>query len=173
MDLMQQAEELKANGSISAKQFQMLTEMDEDARTMVRALLDAMGSVTGQESDEGDHDDEPASMEYDDKQNEAETMTANSSGVKTFTEQDVERIVANQLRRSKVMDKLTANEACAFEESDLRAMSVEALEKYEKSIRPADYSGAGGFATNSDAVDTNVTPLRANGVLAKIKQKGA
>ena len=178
MDLMQQAEELKANGSISAKQFQMLTEMDEDARTMVRALLDAMGSVTGQESDEGDHDDEPASMEYDDKRNEDGGMNANhqgagQQGVKTFTEQDVERIVANQLRRSKVMDKLTANEACAFEESDLRAMSVEALEKYEKSIRPADYSGAGGFATNSDAVDTNVTPLRANGVLAKIKQKGA
>ena len=172
MDIVKQAEELHANGSVSAKQFQMLQDMDEEGRAMMAALIQALGNVSAQE-DEGDHDDEPAAAEYDEKQNEEHEMTANSQGVKTFTEQDVERIVANQLRRGRVMDKLTANEQCAFEESDLKAMSIEALEKYEKSIRPADYSGAGGFATNSDAVDNTVTPLRANGVLAKIKRKEA
>ena len=172
MDLLKQAEGLKANGSVTAKQFQMLQEMDDEGRAMMAALIQALGNVSAQE--DGVEDEEPAAAEYDDKQNEAEAMNANSDkGVKTFSEQDVERIVANQLRRQKVVDKLTANEQCAFDESDLKAMTIEALEKYEKSIRPADYSGAGGFATNSDAVDTNVTPLRANGVLAKIKRKEA
>ena len=141
---------------------------------MMAALIQALGNVSAQEEPE---EDEPAAAEYDDKQNEKEEpdMNANTDdkGVKTFSEQDVERIVANQLRRQKVMDKLIANEQCAFEESDLRAMNIEALEKYEKSIRPVDYSGAGGFATNSDAVDTNVTPLRSNGVLGKISKKEA
>lgn len=175
MDLLKQAETMKANGSVSAKQFQMLQDMDEEGRAMMAALIQALGNVSAQEEGAPDEEGEPVAAEYDDKQNEAETMNANTDkGVKTFSEQDVERIVANQLRRQKVMDKLTANESCAFEESDLKAMSVEALEKYEKSIRPADYSGAGGFATNSDATaDTTVTPLRANGVLSKIKQKGA
>ena len=172
MDLMKQAEALKSNGSMTAKQFQMVQEMDEEQREMLAAIIGALGNVKSQ--DEPDEEGEPAVAEYEDKQNEEHEMSLNSKGVKTFSEQDVERIVANQMRRQKVMDKITANEACAFEESDLHAMSVEALEKYEKSIRPADYSGAGGFATNSDAIDTNVQPLRANGVLSKIKsQKGA
>ena len=49
-------------------------------------------------------------------------------------------------------------------------MDTGALETYEKSIRPADYSGQGGFAANSDAIDTNVTPLLPRKLLGKKKE---
>lgn len=156
MDLMKQAEQLKANGSLTAKQFQMLQDMDDEGRTMMRALIDALGAANADPVEE----EEPAAMEGAAPANMSQKPVERAQPeVKTFSQADVEEIVANQLRRAKVMERLVANEACAFDEADLRAMNIDALEKYEKSIRPVDYSGAGGFATNSDAVDTNVTPL--------------
>lgn len=169
MDLLKRAEQLKANGSLTAKQFTMLQEMDEEGRTMMRALIDALGATTANELPEEELEEDPAAMEEEPKQMKRKDAEPVST-VKTFSEADVEKIVANQLRRSKVTEKLAANKACAFDEAELRAMSIEALEKYEKSIRPVDYSGNGGFATNSDAVDSNVTPLLPRSSFTKKKE---
>lgn len=163
-------ESVVANKKLSTDQMEMLMGMDAEQLKMAAALAGVLAEGDGVEEPEQveSAEDEPEAMAFDE---EEKPMATNSRKVKTFTEQDVEKIVANQLRRQKVLDKLTANEACAFSESDLKSMSIEAMEKYEKSIRPADYSGAGGFATNSDAVDTNVTPLVPNTLMSRVKAK--
>ena len=78
--------------------------------------------------------------------------------------------VQDHLRRHEVVNKLKANEKCPFSEDDMKAMSVDHLEKLEQSIRPVDYSGAGGFASNSAAIDENVTPLVPRGALQRKKE---
>lgn len=159
---------ITANKKLSTEQMEMLMSMDPEQLKMASALAGVLAEGEGAAEPEQMEEDVPEAMEFDEEET---PMATNSQKVKTFTEKDVEKIVANQLRRQKVLDKLTANEACAFDESDLKSMSIEAMEKYEKSIRPADYSGAGGFATNSDAVDTNVTPLVPNSMMSRVKAK--
>lgn len=162
------AESITANKKLTPEQVEMLMGLDAEQLSMAQAFAAALTESAGDgEAETMEGEEVPAAMEFDDE----EKPVANQSKVKTFTQDDVEKIVANQLRRQKVMDKLTVNESCAFDESDLKSMSIEALEKYEKSIRPQDYSGAGGFATNSDAVDTNVTPLVPNSVMSRVKAK--
>lgn len=161
MDIMKKAEALKANGSITAKQFQMLQEMDSETRAFVAALIDAMGAVAAAEDEPDDMAADPAA---------AAAPVATQAQKQTINADEVQKLVANALRRQRVMDALKANSACAFDEKTLETMSVEALEVYEKSIRPADYSGAVGFASNSNAVDTNVVPLLPRGALAKQKE---
>lgn len=159
-----QAEKLKANGALSAKQYQMLADMDDDALAMVSALVEAL-RMSPAEPEAAETEEEPPmeDNEYEDKN----AMNANA-----FDPAKLEELVANRvadhLRRADVTAKLIANEKCPFDADELKAMSVDHLEKLEKSIRPADYSGQGGMATNSSAIDTNVSPLvpRA-GLLAK------
>lgn len=169
MDIMKKAEALKANGAVSAKQFQMLQEMDEEGRNMMAALIQALAGMPGEE-------DDPEAAAEDDEGEELPAEMQNQRQ-KTYTEADISSLVANQvgeqMRRVRVTDKLTANEACAFDEGELATMSVAQLEKYEKSIRPTDYSGAGGFASNSDAGESNVQPLRAPVGVIRGKQKEA
>ena len=42
-----------------------------------------------------------------------------------------------------LVSELAANQRCAFQEQDLRAMSTEALRKLRASLTPDDYSGRG------------------------------
>ena len=42
-------------------------------------------------------------------------------------------------RKADLVATLTANSACAFNSADLTAMSVEQLEKLDRSLRPANY----------------------------------
>ena len=90
-------------------------------------------------------------------------------------EADIDALVANKvaehLRRHDVVGKLTANERNTLTETDMKAMSVDQLEAIEKMIRPADYSGMGGFASNSDAIDANVTPLVPRGIVGNRKKE--
>jgi hypothetical protein len=162
--LKKQAEALKANGALSAKQYQMLSDMEADQLEMVQALVAAlMGQATNEEDEP---EVEAVAQEYEDK----ETMNANTKEKLV----DVKALVANEvkeaIRRDRVMQKLVANAACPYDEAELQDLSVNHLEKLEKSIRPVDYSGQGGFATNSDAIESNVTPLRLNGVVARKKE---
>lgn len=149
-DLKQKAEALKANGALTAKQYSMLMEMDEEQRMMLAALIEALGKMApaAQVEDEAESDDEVI-VETD----EREKMATN-----------IDKLVAQKveahLRRAKVTDALVANSACPFTAEELAEMPVTHLEKLEKSLRPADYSGRGGFATNSDAVEKDVQPLR-------------
>lgn len=164
------ADAITANKKLSPEQVEMLMSLDAEQLKMAQAFAEALTESAGDggESETMEGDEVPESMEFEEEES---TVANNSQKVKTFTEQDVEKIVANQLRRQKVVEKLKANESCAFDDSDLKSMSIESLEKYEASIRPQDYSGAGGFATNSDAVDTNVTPLVPNSVMSRINAK--
>jgi hypothetical protein len=70
--------------------------------------------------------------------------------------------------RATVMARLTANSECAFSETELQTMSVASLQKYEQSIRPADYSGQGGALIAMAAGDTPLMP--SSGVLSAVKQ---
>lgn len=169
-DLTKKAEALKANGALTAKQFQLLTEMDEDQRAMVKALLDAMGNVNNEE-------EPPAEEEPPVPNNEEDEEPAAMKANKGVDEKQIDKLVANRveqaLRRRDVVERLKANERNPFDDAELATMSVEHLEKFEKSIRPADYSGLGGFASNAAAADTDAKPLTLNrGVLSR-KQKEA
>lgn len=157
--LMQQAQQLHANGKLSAKQIEALQEMDEGQRTMIRALMDAMEMAPpAPEEEPVEENGEPAAAAGDYKENSA--VTNHSAGM---TNEQLDQLVANrvqeQMRRVDVTNRLRTNERNPFSEDEMRTMSVDHLEKLEQSIRPQDYSGQGGFAANSDAVDTNVQPL--------------
>jgi hypothetical protein len=51
--------------------------------------------------------------------------------------------------RNKLITDLAANSRCAFEETELKEMSINALEKLSRSLVGEDYSGMGGPRTNS------------------------
>lgn len=157
--LKKQAEQLKANEKITAEQFEMLSSMDPDQLAMVQALISALEAAPGEAEPEPMQDEqEPEPMAYDDKEN----VNANA-----FDPAKLDELVANRvneaLSRKSVTDKLTANERCPFDAKELQTMSVAQLEKLEKSIRPADYSGQGAFAANSGG--GNVEPLMPRGFI--------
>lgn len=56
-------------------------------------------------------------------------------------------------QRGDIVGRLVANAACAFSRDDLAAMTMDQLEKLERSLTPASYAGrpAGGFSTNQAA----------------------
>lgn len=164
MDPIKRAEELVANKSLTAEHLEMIQSLDDEQKAMLSAVMGALSG--GGEAEE---------MEYEEQEQEEEQMTQNK-GAKPKAEQpiDVDALVANKvaehLRRHDVTQRLVANEACAFTADELKTMNVEHLEKYERSIRPADYSGQGGFAANSDGVDPNASPLRINRGLTSRKE---
>lgn len=174
MDILKKAEEgMKAN-AITPAQFKMVQDMAPEDRTMLGAILQALGEVGGGEMDEVMEDD-PS------KEEEAPLMTQSDKGnaPKAMTEADIQKLIANgvaegvkaEIRRIEVMGKLATNSANKLTEDQMKAMSVEQLEAVEQMIRPADYSGAGGFAANSDAIDTNVQAMPLRGVLGGKKKE--
>lgn len=52
-------------------------------------------------------------------------------------------------RKTDLVTELKANERCAFAETDLQAMNLDQLEKLASSLRPANYTGRGGFRGNN------------------------
>jgi hypothetical protein len=166
MDVLKQAEGLVKANALSAKQLEALQGMEKGDLDLMAAFISALGQTqTAAEMPE----EEPEAAEYDEDKN----MTANKDAKPAPKAEtpDIDALVANKvaehLRRHDVVAKLKANERNPFDEADMKAMSVEHLEKVEKTIRPADYSGQGGFAANSDAIDTNVTPMPLRGVLKR------
>lgn len=159
-EIMKQAEALRANEKLTADQLEMLQGMDPEQLKMVEAIADAL---KGEAEPEASAEPEGEAMEYDDKEQ-----------MQRMSKEDLDSLVANRvqdhLRRHEVVNKLKANEKCPFSEDDMKAMSVDHLEKLEQSIRPVDYSGAGGFASNSAAIDENVTPLVPRGALQRKKE---
>jgi hypothetical protein len=155
------AEKLKKNSVLDAAEYKKITDalgaIPEDKMDAVAALVQAYLTTEAPAAAAEDvPDEEPAVMEEDGQ------IQKNSA--------DIDKIVANKvaehLRRHAVTEKLKTNERCPFSEDDMKAMSVEHLEKLEQSIRPVDYSGAGAYAVNSGS--DNVTPLvLPRGVLAK------
>lgn len=79
-------------------------------------------------------------------------------GLKALREIGPERLkelAASETDRRKVLvDKLEANKACSIEKKDLEKMPLTALDKLDRMLVPADYSGAGGpFRTASSGAD--------------------
>jgi len=54
----------------------------------------------------------------------------------------------NDAHRGGLIERLTANKACAFDADELAAMPTAQLEKLERSLRPADYSGRANAAAS-------------------------
>lgn len=176
--LKEQAEKLKANKKITPEQFDMLMGMDPEQQKMVQALLAALGSAGEMPETEAEGEDEiPEGMEggFDDEDMpmNANTEKGKEKQPKAMTQADIDKLVSNQvretIRRDKVTEKLTANERCPFSEDDLTTMSVDHLEKLEKSLRPADYSMQGGPVTHGAA--SNVEPMLPRPVINAKREK--
>lgn len=168
MDIHAQAEAaLKAN-AITPAQFKMIQDMTPEDRKMLSAVISAIGEMGEPEmAEEMPEDEVPEDMGAD---YEGKNMKAKAAPKAPDIDALVANKVAEHLRRADVVAKLKANEKNALTDADMKTMTVDHLEAVEKMIRPADYSGAGGFAANSTVVDANVTPMRLRGVLGKKKE---
>lgn len=170
--LIQQAEALKANEMITPKQLQMLQDMDEEQLEMIATLAQKMADKDkdatpaepeGPEAEPAPSGEAPAGERMKEK-------GTGKSAEQPQTQADIQAMVKEGVRREKVAERLRTNEANPFSESDLQTASVDHLEKVEAAIRPADYSGQGGPATNAGEPETNVTPLRPKGALTAKKE---
>lgn len=169
--LKQAGDKLVANGKLAAKDIEKLQNFDPEQRKMALALMDSMAEVSEPEDGEELNGDGGDGATNEDGQGggsgeDEEDIVAMSRGK---APKDINKLIANrvdeQVRRSDVVSKLTANAECPFDEKDMAGMSVNHLEKLEKSIRPVDYSGQGGFSANSGTTE-NVQPMTLNkGVL--------
>ena len=155
-----QVEKLKTNEKLSAEQVDMLMAMDEEQLALMGAFVEAIAKT-------GASPEQPAEMEdEDDEEKAAVPAQMSEKDIDAKVEKLLAKKLDTHLRRANVTQKLTANKQNIFSEEELAAMSIESLEKLEKALRPADYSGQGGFAANSDAIDKDVKPLTINrGVL--------
>lgn len=177
MDILEEAKALVKANALDAKQLAAIQQMAPEDRQVMAAFISALGEAGETEAEpevpEGMEDmppeEEKPPVNMKAKEQPKPAIDVNSA--------DFKKLIANEvkegMRRERVLDKLTANSACAFDEKQLAAMDTGTLETYEKSIRPADYSGQGGFATNSSAIDKTVTPLIPRGVLRDTAKKEA
>lgn len=158
MDIMTVAGELKANGKLSAKQFEALQGMDEEQRGMVGAIMDAMtvadkaaakAAKAKSKANEGEEVEEEEEEEEEMRENKS--PKANKGKVLTNAEINelVDQRVADRLDRAEVKAELKANASNPFDDEELNTLPVATLRKTAKAIRPVDYSGQGGFAVHS------------------------
>lgn len=138
-----QVDKLVGNAKLSPEQIELLMEMDPEQLAMVEALADTLGQAAPAPA--------PEAAEEDEAKPDIEEVVANA----------VAKALAANSRAGRVAS-VVANGANVLSESTLKAMSDEDFAKYEASIRPVDYSGAGGFVSNnSDATVTPLVPPRA------------
>ena len=177
MDILKQAGDLVKTNAITPAQFKMLQEMSPEDRTMLQAIISALGEVGEEEVEmEEVEDEEMAGMgdEYAKNMSKGKAKASSKSGdTVTMTQEQIDKMVANSvkdhLRRTDIVGKLVANDRNTLTEEQMATMSVDQLEAIEKMIRPVDFSGAGGFATNGGK-DDNITPMPLRGVLSKKKE---
>lgn len=143
---------LNANKKLSAEQIATLMEMDEEQLGIMQSIAGALGQAPTAQAEEVPEEGEPKGM------------TANQ--VQELIQQ---ALAANS--NQGVVARIIANEANVLSEAALKAMSKEDLDKYEQSLRPADYSGQ-GVHVNTTSDDENVVPLTASrGLVSRIKQE--
>lgn len=178
------AEKLKANGKLTGKQYEALSEMDEEQRGMVGAILGAMGEADkaaakaakqaakeNADEDEEEEEEEPAKNKKA-KTNKQEPVVMSDEKIAELVDKRVtERVEARE--RAEITDTIKANSANTFDDDELKGMSLSALQKYEKSIRPVDYSGQGGFASHVSKPTKNAPLLIHSGLLAPRADKKA
>lgn len=212
IDVVEYAKKLHANEQLSAKQFKAIQEMDDEQRSMIKVLLEAMDGVKAkqeEEEEEEEGEETPTPNEEDEMTEEQKAaaalakqqtnkdkaatvdLAANAEFVKTVTDSlkklsghittlanEVKALKTNQakdieevIRRREVLARLTANEEQILSEKELEALPTDVLVKLEQTLRPADYSGMGRFASNMDS-SSDDAPLRVNtALLVKPKKK--
>lgn len=74
-------------------------------------------------------------------------------------------------KRASVTSRILANTTNKLTAADLAVMSVEALERYEQTIRPADYSAQGGYSPAAPPHGEVVTPFVNRAFLAAPAKK--
>lgn len=158
---------ITANAKLSPEQIEMLMALDAEQLKQVSALAATLAEST---TDEAPEMDEAAEEEIESMEEDEKAMSVKKA--------DIDKLVANRvaehLRRHAVVEKLKTNERNPFSEEEMQSMSVAHLEKLERSIRPEDYSGQGGFATNGHDFDTKVEPLKIHkGVTARREKQEA
>lgn len=179
------AEQLKANGKLTGKQFESLASMDEEQRGMVGAILGAMGEADkaaakaakqkakANEGKEGEEEEEEEEYAANQRRGQPQVFTAaqiNALIDKRVNEQVAARVEGAE--KGEVKAKIKANSANALDDAALDGMSLAALQQYEKSIRPVDYSGQGGFAVHQGGDTTKNKPLLVHsGVLSARAKK--
>jgi len=128
----------------------------DDARSEDAGTSSAENSETGQ-SDESagsgnteedaattDQPEEPAQPEQPDPEWEGLQQLAEAMGGPEAVRQAATNWRQREEREhADLVSELAANQRCAFQEQDLRAMSTEALRKLRASLTPDDYSGRG------------------------------
>lgn len=176
MDILKKAQDLVKANMLDAKQLAAIQKMAPADRELMAAFIGALGGTEAEEPSaeamEEVIEETPEDMAEEEK---PAGMAANKKAAASFTKAQIDKLVANgvkeHLRRHTVVAQLTANTANKLTAKQMDSMSVDQLEAVEQMIRPADYSGAGGFATNSSAADiATVTPLRPRGVLVNTKK---
>jgi len=197
VDIVALGKELVANESLTAKQYEQITAMDDEQKGMVSVLLEAMLTKAKREAAD---DEEPPPMEDTAEQKAAAPITAANKdkgddkladkleSFLTTMNAKVDGLVAevaslktNQgkaitdtMKRNDLIARLVANEASPFSVADLEAMTTDVLAKLESKLRPADYSGQGQFASNmaeggsSEGADA---PLVANAASFLLKKR--
>lgn len=173
------AEKLKANGKLTGKQFESLASMDEEQRGMVGAILGAMGEADKAAAKAAKAKEKAKANEGEEEEEEEEEYAANQRGSKpkVMSQKDLDALVDKRVaeavdrrEREGLVETIKANSANTFDDDELKGMSIAALQKYEKSIRPVDYSGQGGFASHQLGEQTKNAPLLINkGLLAPRK----
>lgn len=169
MDIIEKAKGLVKTNALDPKQLASLQAMTPDDRAVMAAFIAALGETGEAEDTDAAPGETPEGMEGDVPDEEKKPVVM-AAAVKNLDE-IVANAVASHLARAEVMAKLTANASNKLTEAQMKAMSVEALESVEKMIRPADYSGQGGFATNSSAIDTTATPMLLRGIAGGKKKE--
>lgn len=132
----QMVEKLVGNAKLSPEQIDMLMGLDPEQLAMMQAIAGALSTAVPAEVVDMEDEVKP----------DMEEMVANAVA---------KALAANA--NTSIIDRIVANEANVFTKEVLKAMSAEELEKYEQSIRPVDYSGAGAPVVNSTS--SNVKPM--------------
>lgn len=82
------------------------------------------------------------------------------------------RKAAAEVERTALIDRLKANAKCPFQESELQALSVDALQRLEQSLRPGTFLGVGGPRFAAAAADDSI-PAPPPVLLARPAANGA
>lgn len=164
--LIEKAKGMVANKTLEAKHLKMLEAMDADQLGMMSAFLDAMSKQQAAADTEPGVEEPPPvedparkaaqaannSAKLPTTPAELSALVANAVATALATElPKVQTTIAANMERATVVARIVANEANAFSAAELNAMSVASLTKYEQSLRPTDFSGAGGgMVANAD-----------------------
>jgi 2'-5' RNA ligase len=131
---------------------------EETAPVETVETVDPITPVSGAENAEveADPEEQPAASEEALEEPEAispelqelAALAQAVGGVQALREQISVLQDAQQQARAELVAELLANERCAFGRSDLEAMSLGLLRKFQHSLRPVDYSGRNAPKTN-------------------------